>query len=127
MVIKAGWKSWRGKEIMKLINNGSRNAVEETCEIVLEAGKQEVPLDEGTLMRSGIVKMAPGNKPEGVISFGGGPGTGHPVVPYAVRHHEVEANFQHGRKKRYLADPLNCLGESTLKKALQQELRGRLK
>ena len=70
------------------MSQGLRKAVADTCYIVLEAAKQQVPHDEGTLMRSGMVVMAPEPDPAGVICFGGGPGTGHPIVSYAIRWRE---------------------------------------
>lgn len=116
-----GWKNWKGNELKRLIDGAGRQAVRDTCEVVLEAAKTEVPHDEGTLERSGRVVMAP-EGPAGVICFGGGPGTGHPIVPYAVRWHENNANFQKGRKRFYLRDPYNQLAAPTLKKALMFEM-----
>jgi len=122
-----GWKGWKGTELEALVAAGRREAVRKTCHVILEASQAEVPHDEGTLMRSGIVLMAPDGSAEGVISFGGGKGTGHPIVPYAVRWHENSADFQKGRKHFYLRDPLNRLGSLTLQSALAAELGGRLK
>jgi hypothetical protein len=115
------WKNWRGNELLGKVDIAGRMAVEDTCSIILEAAQQQVPLDEATLLRSGRVIMAPSG-PAGVICFGGGPGTGHPIVPYAVRWHENSANFQRGRKRFYLKDPVSQLGKSTLKKALEMRL-----
>ena len=115
------WKNWRGNELLRKVDIAGRMAVEDTCSIILEAAQQQVPLDEATLLRSGRVIMAPSG-PAGVICFGGGPGTGHPIVPYAVRWHENSANFQRGRKRFYLKDPVSQLGKSTLKKALEMRL-----
>jgi hypothetical protein len=123
VLMNSGWKNWKGEELKVLVNYAQRAAIQKTCEIVLEAAKNEVPHDEGTLMRSGMVLMAPDGSPEGCCTFGGGPGTGHPIVPYALRWHEHSANFQKGRKHRYLVDPLNRLGIPTLNKALEMEMR----
>ncbi len=122
---RGGWKNWRGRQLIGAVNAAGREAVHKTCHVILEAAKQEVPHDEGTLQRSGTVLMAPDGSAQGLITFGGGPGTGHPIVPYAVRWHENPANFQKGRKRRYLADPYNRLVGVILPKALQMEL-GRL-
>ena len=123
----AGWKNWRGEQLNSMVLAASREAVHKTCEIILEAAQQEVPHDEGTLMRSGLVLMAPDGSAEGLITFGGGTGTGHPIVPYAVRWHENSANFQKGRKRFYLKDPVNRLGAKILQQALAQELGGQLR
>lgn len=122
---RGGWKNWKGPSLLQAVNNAGREAVRKTAYIILEASMQQVPHDEGTLMRSGIVLMAPDGSPEGLVCFGGGSGTGHPIIPYAVRWHENQANFQKGRKRFYLKDPVNKLGPSTLNKAIQTEL-GRL-
>jgi hypothetical protein len=117
------WKNWRGNELMRLLNNGAVRAVNKTGEVILAAAKTEVAHDEGTLENTGIVVMASNNIPACVVTFGGGPGTGFPVVPYAIRWHEKQANFQRGRKWKYLRDPLNRLVESTLQAALLHEMR----
>ena len=117
------WQNWRGEEVLRLVNEAGIRAVFKTCEVILEAARQEVPLDEGTLSDSGRTIMATENIPYGIVCFGGGPGTGFPLVPYAIRWHENSANFQHGRKRFYLRDPVNRLGERTILRALEQELR----
>ncbi|MFA5485345.1 MAG: hypothetical protein WC260_03820 [Candidatus Pacearchaeota archaeon] len=124
---KGGWKNWKGPQLLKAVNGASREAVQKTCYVILEAARQQVPHDEGTLMLSGMVLMAPDGSPQGVICFGGGLGTGHPIVPYALRWHENSASFQKGRKRFYLRDPYNQLISPTLTKALQIELGGVLK
>jgi len=119
-----GWINWRGDELTNLIINGAVRSVNKTCLVVLAAAKSEVALDEGTLMHSGTVVMAANNVPAGAVSFGGGPGTGFPIVPYAIKWHEKQANFQHGRKWKYLIDPFNRLANITLTNALMQEMEG---
>ena len=110
-----GWEKWNGEEAKRRALKAGREAVKKTCDDVLTMAKEEVPFAESTLMKSGVVKMST-QRAAGAISFGGGWGTGKPVVPYAVRWHEghrqghpedKEPNFQRGRKKRYLADPYN--------------------
>ena len=120
------WRNWRGPQLLRTVEQGAREAVRKTCKVILAGAKEEVPLDEGTLQDSGSVTIHP-SKAAGCVSFGGGQGTGHPIVPYARRWHENSANFQHGRKKRYLADPVNRLGADTLRQALQEEIGGRLR
>lgn len=124
---KAGWQTWHGVALTGLVRRGGREAVRKTSHVVLEAAKQQVPHDEGTLERSGQVIMAPGNQIGAVVTFGGGSGTGHPVIPYAVRWHENNANFQKGRKMRYLADPFNQLGPRTYLNAMAQEIGGKMR
>lgn len=119
---KGGWRNWKGDQLERALQEAAVEAIKKTCYIILEAAKQEVPHDEGTLERSGMVLMAPDGSPQGLICFGGGTGTGHPIIPYAVRWHENNARFQKGRKRFYLRDPLDRLAEPTLRSALVQEL-----
>lgn len=119
-----GWTRWNGKQIARNVFKASYRAVEKTSNIILTVSKQQVPLDEGFLLRSGVVIMKQDNVPFSIICYGGGPGTGHPKIPYAIRWHETQANFQHGRKWKYLKDPFSQLASNTLKQCLEQELRG---
>jgi hypothetical protein len=96
--------------------SANEKALYMTLSVIGEASNQQVPLDEGTLQSSQFVNVEDGI---GLISYGGGPGTGFPKVPYAIRWHENSANFQKGRKKRYLADPFNQLADKTYKKSLK--------
>lgn len=119
----AGWKIWRGRELMDLMNKGARMAVYQTGDAIVMAGKSEVPLDEGILRNTGTVVMDQGGKPSGCACFGGGPSTGWPVIPYAIRWHEETANFQHGRKRHYLRDPFNKLAKSKFQQNLIINIR----
>lgn len=118
----SGWRNWRGNDLIREMQRGTVRAIKNTGEIILKESKSEVPLDEGPLRDSGIVIMAPGGLPQGIICFGGGPGTGSPLIPYAIRWHEEQANFQHGRKWHYLRDPVVRLGARTLQEQLGREL-----
>lgn len=121
----AGWISWNGDILIQKTNKATAESVHETAERLLEKMKNEVPLDEGELMRSGTITSKPNLYPEVevCISFGGGEGTGKPVVPYAKRWHENSANFQRGRKKRYVADPFNRYADNDLKRSLDKNLQ----
>lgn len=123
----AGWKNWRGPQVKVAMETASRQAVMDTGAKILEASQAEVPLRDGYLLKSGTVIMAPGDKAEGCVSYGGGPGTntGNAIIPYARRWHENNANFQRGRKRFYLKDPFNRLAASELKRNL--EIQGRSK
>lgn len=122
-----GWKVWRGPEAKLRMRTGARQAVERTAKAVFAASQSEVPLRDGFLMRSGGVFMAPGDEPAASISYGGGPGTGKPIVPYARRWHEEDANFQRGRKRRYVADPLNRIAPTGLINELRRSGREHLR
>jgi len=100
------WKNWNGPRAILKMEKASRKAIKDILDDILTDAVQEVPLDEGTLQNSGMVRMHT-TKPIGVVCFGGGIGTGLPKIPYARRWHENSANFQHGRKRFYLRDPFN--------------------
>lgn len=117
------WRSWRGGVAKKLMAEASDKAVQGTLAVVGEQADSQVPHDTGDLSRTRFIKVKNG---KGLISYGGGPGTPFKRVPYAVRWHENSANFQKGRKKRYLADPFNRYAKPTLKKLMQLEGQKRL-
>lgn len=88
---------WRGQRLWtgrgrRLASEGLSRALEHT----LGEAKKLVPLDEGTLERSGTANV---NGLEGAISFDG---------VYAVRQHE-ELTWKHlpGRSAKYLEGPMN--------------------
>lgn len=116
-----GWTTWRGDELKNLIVDIGLSATKKSADEVLKLAHTQVPLKEGTLQKSGKVVMAPGRLPIAIITYGGGVGTGYPIVPYAVRWHENNANFQKGRKMRYLADPFNMLLPRVLEEAIEYE------
>ncbi len=123
----SGWKRYHGKDVAKITRKATREAIRKSGYVILEAAKQQVPHDEGTLERSGIVLMAPDQTAQCLISFGGGEGTGHPQLPYAARWHEEDANFQKGRKRFYLIDPYKALAKKTVRKALEEEIKKALR
>jgi hypothetical protein len=98
------WKDWKGVQAEKMFVDYSNKVVDQALQAVGTLSDQQVPHDEGTLSISRTVKVEDG---VGKIGYGGGPGTGHPIVPYAIKWHEESANFQKGRKHNYLRDPFN--------------------
>ncbi|GGW41354.1 minor capsid protein [Streptomyces xantholiticus] len=85
-----GGRLWGGRG-QRLASDGLRRALEHT----LSVSNQQVPLEEGTLERSGRVDV---DGLEGSISYD---------TVYAVRQHE-ELTWRHlpGRKAKYLEDPM---------------------
>lgn len=119
------WTSWNGPRITRNVLEACTRAVDKTGHVILTASQSQVPIDEKTLLGSGIVILKnESGVPIAIVSYGGGAGTGHPKVPYAIRWHEEQANFQHGRKWKYLKDPYNRLAGPALLRNLEQELRG---
>jgi hypothetical protein len=114
------WRNWQGKQVEQAIIGAQSRSIKQGLDEVLRHSRAEVPFDTGRLSQSGGVFQDANNPLIFSISFGGGPGTGFAQVPYAVRWHETEANFQQGRKKNYLRDPLNQQFERAYKAAIRQ-------
>lgn len=83
--------------IKKVVKAGGRKAIWSALDYLAQQSKEQVPLDQGTLKASCAVDVNEDGT-EGTVSYD---------TPYAVRWHENDANFQRGRKKKYLEDPLN--------------------
>lgn len=118
-----GWINWRGKELNRKVESLVSEANKKTADAIHAQANQEVPHDEGTLQQSGIVLQDPNDKKVWWIGYGGGGASGFPVVPYAVKWHEVSADFQKGRKRNYLRDPVTQVGP----KAIMDNLKNSLK
>lgn len=82
-------------------------------EHILAESNKIIPLEEGTLMRSGKVAMDPANL-MGAISYDS---------PYAVRQHE-ELTWRHspGRQAKYLETAVNSSRQECMR-IMQAELR----
>ena len=117
------WKSFHGQRLIERTESAIARAVIDTGEAIGSISDQQVPHDEGVLQGSKIVKANPADKLEVAISYGGGSGTGHPRVPYALKWHENDANFQKGRKSNYLRDPVFQQGSSILMQKLREQSR----
>jgi hypothetical protein len=112
------WKNFNTEKAEKAVADANERAIRKTLDVIAEASGQQIPLDEGTLKASLFIGFQDGT---GIISYGGGAGTGQALVPYAKRWHEEEANFQRGRKNQYLRDPFNALAKTTYDKFIAQE------
>lgn len=88
---------WDGRAWFQRTKDAARHGTELGLEHVLGEANKLVPLDEGTLERSGKVTM--GDGPSGTISYD---------TVYAVRQHE-ELSYRHlpGRQAKYLEQPMN--------------------
>ena len=117
------WKSFHGNRLIQLTESAMADSVMEAVEAIGAISDQQVPHDEGVLQGSKTIKANPQNKLEVAISYGGGAGTGHPIVPYAVKWHEEDANFQKGRKRNYLRDPVFQQGSAILRQKLNQKAK----
>jgi len=117
------WVKWRGKELIDRMESAAATAVMDTANAVGAESDQQVPHDEGTLQQSKTIMANPADKTKVNIGYGGGGQSGFPVIPYAVKWHEVPANFQKGRKHNYLRDPINNVAPRELKKNLKKAIQ----
>lgn len=112
------WKIWHGRRVInefsQIVGDAVQDAVEATGDY---ADNNEVPHDKGDLVRSKHIER------KGAVTwigYGGGGISGKPIVPYARRWHWEKANFQKGRKFRYLIDPMRKKYPNFLKRAVQK-------
>ena len=82
-------------EQTKVKQEALAQAARDAAQALLDESAKQVPHDTGALELSGTVSSEPGHA---VVSYD---------TPYAVRWHETPANFQRGRKMKYLEDPAN--------------------
>ena len=86
--MRVRWDSGPAKEKAK---SESRQALAESAEFVLAHANDSVPLEEGTLARSGATSV---EGDTAVISYD---------TPYAIRLHEnPQYRFRHGRRGKWL-------------------------
>lgn len=78
-------------------HEGAANGLELAVEHWLGVSRRQVPLEEGTLERSGVASVDRAAL-KGAVSYS---------TPYAVRQHE-DLNLRHdeGRKAKYVEDPM---------------------
>ena len=87
--------TWDGSKVLNEVSKKAERAVRAAANYVLDESRKQVPIDTGALSRSGAVSSE-GNI--AAVSYD---------TPYAIRWHEQQANFQRGRKNKYLEDPIN--------------------
>ena len=112
------WKTWHGIRVEAQVRKALMDSLESAMGRVGDVADQQVPHDEGWLQSSKTI-LRDDIKGKVSIGYGGGGNSGFPPVPYAVRWHEVPANFQKGRKHNYLRDPV----KSELPKGMVFEFR----
>ncbi len=90
--MKASFTYKRGKDPMPAMRKGSARGLQQAGELVLEASNRLVPLEEGTLERSG--RVTTNGQDTVAISYD---------TPYAVRQHEdLSLRHPNGRQAKFL-------------------------
>lgn len=87
--------TWDSSQVLARVEGGGEEGIRACANLLLDEARKQVPIDTGALSRSGTVDSA---GLEATVSFD---------TPYAIRWHEERANFQRGRKNKYLEDPAN--------------------
>ncbi|NUT31530.1 MAG: hypothetical protein HOV79_00495 [Hamadaea sp.] len=89
---------WNGDEISELLHGTSAEGLGLAVEFLLHEARVEVPIEEGTLERSGAASVDEDSL-TGAVSFD---------TVYAVPQHErLDYRHAEGRKAKYLEDPMN--------------------
>lgn len=98
-------KKWNGGVVKAKHRKARRRALAAGAEFILAQSNLKVPLEEGTLERSGAVTIGDGGD-EAAVSYD---------TVYAVRQHE-ELTWRHdpGRQAKYLESTLDEDGETAL-------------
>ncbi|MFF0894738.1 hypothetical protein [Streptomyces sp. NPDC003278] len=98
MTQRAGGIGWRGDAALAAVRAAAVRGVRLGAEHLLEASRRRVPIEEGTLERSGVVSVDEGSL-TAAVSYDS---------PYAVRQHE-ELGYRHdaGRSAKYLERPMH--------------------
>lgn len=89
---------WHPELAKAVIETQGPAAVRACAQYLLDESRKQVPHDTGTLEGTGTVDS---QELQATVSYD---------TPYACRWHEQDANFQGGRKKKYLEDPCNDSG-----------------
>lgn len=109
--------NWDGPKVTAKTQQGAVRGLQRGTEHWLGASREIVPIDEGTLERSGVASVdAPSLT--GAVSYD---------TPYAVRQHE-ELDWQHdeGRSAKYVEIPMNA-ERDTIGEIVAAEIRRSLR
>lgn len=89
---------WYGEKVSGKAKDAAASGLHKAAEHVLEQANRLVPIEEGTLLRSGVASSDAGQL-KAAVSYD---------TPYAVRQHE-ELSYSHdeGRQAKYLEQPLD--------------------
>ena len=108
---------WYGPQVKAKTRRGAARGLYLWAEHVLEEATRIVPLQEGTLERSGVASVDD-SALRAAVSYD---------TPYACRQHE-DLTLQHprGRQAKYLETPLNASKDKGMK-LVQREIKAALR
>jgi hypothetical protein len=95
--------TWNGPRVERKLRAAAVAGLGQWAELVLQESREQVPLDEATLERSGVTSVDPDDL-AAAVSYD---------TPYAVDQHEnMQWNHAPGRKAKYLEDPWNASADT---------------
>jgi len=105
---------WNGEEVKRRQREGRNRGLRKGAEHLLAVADPLVPVEEGTLVRSGTASVDEA-KGQAAVSYDG---------PYAVRQHE-ELTWRHdpGKQAKYLEEPFHTEGPVILEIIAAEERR----
>ncbi|MFJ5883462.1 hypothetical protein [Kitasatospora cineracea] len=113
-----GRLTWNGDAVLRAERTGAARGLLAAAEHVLQRSRQVVPIEEGTLERSGVASVDE-QQLTAAVSYD---------TPYAVRVHEdMNARHDAGRTAKYLERPLSEESgavEQIIAAAVRRELHG---
>lgn len=89
---------WHGDEITGYMFAGAAKGLTAAAEHILQVSRTQVPLEEGTLERSGVASVDASSLTASVS---------YDTVYAARQHEELTWRHDEGRKAKYLEDPMN--------------------
>lgn len=105
---------WNGDEILAELRDAQVRGLTLAGEHLLQVSRTEVPIEEGTLERSGAVTVDAADRSAAVAYD----------TPYAARQHEdLTLRHDDGRKAKYLEDPYNQERETMLELIAAEQRR----
>lgn len=106
--------TWNGDEILAELRGAQVRGLTLAAEHLLQVSRSVVPIEEGTLERSGTATVDPAERTAAVAYD----------TPYAARVHEdMNARHDEGRTAKYLENPMNEERETMLELIAAQARR----
>ncbi|PSK95770.1 hypothetical protein CLV30_12822 [Haloactinopolyspora alba] len=104
---------WNGGAVSASMRAAELRGLRLAGEHVLTESRKEVPIEEGTLERSGTVSVDPGSR-RAAVSYN---------TPYAVVQHErMDFHHDEGRSAKYLERPMTT-NRGTVRDIIAQQIR----